>query len=378
MTALTQASAKTPAATRPEIELMLCCARTRIDSATGDRIKTLLQQDIDWVYLIQTAGSHGLMPLLYWSLNGIGSEAVPKSIWSQLRNYFHTNAQHNLFLTAELFKILNLFEQHEIPVIPFKGPVLAVYAYGNLALRQFSDLDILVNKQHFLRAQELLISEGYGLWLQLSWQSSFVSQDNRVNVDLHYEFAPKRLLDGFECAKLWERLVSVSLTGKAIPNLSAEDLLLFLCVQLTRDFWEGRERLAILCDIAELVRLHHDIDWKFVLKQANLLGIERILFLGLFLAKDILGIVLPDEVWQRIQAEISVKSLAAQVRKRLLEHPQKSSKLLLENHLFCLTIRERFYDRLSYFFYNLLFYFIRPIPMLGQYGVKLFRRLSLF
>jgi hypothetical protein len=135
----------------------------------------------------------------------------------------------------------------------------------------------------------------------LSWQSSFVSKDNRVNVDVHYEFAQKRLLDGFVCAKLWERLVLVSLIGKTIPNLSAEDLLLFLCVQLARDFWERRERLARLCNIAELVRLHQDIDWKFVLKQANLLGIERIFFLGLFVANDILGIVLPDEVWQRMQ-----------------------------------------------------------------------------
>jgi hypothetical protein len=102
------------------------------------------------------------MPLLYWSLNDIGSEAVPKAIWTQLPNYFHTNAQHNLFLTAELFKLVNLFEQHEIPVIPFKGPVFAVYAYGNLGLRQFSDLDILVDKRHFLIAQNLLLSEGYG------------------------------------------------------------------------------------------------------------------------------------------------------------------------------------------------------------------------
>jgi Uncharacterised nucleotidyltransferase len=358
MAILTQAPAKIPAATRPEIELMLCCARTRIDSATAIRIKTLLQQDIDWVYLIQTAGSQGVMPLLYWSLNNIGAEAVPKTIWTQLRNYFHTNAQHNLFLTAELHKLLNLFEQHSIPVVPFKGPVLAVCAYGNLALRQFSDLDILVSKQHFPIAQELLISEGYGLWMKLSWQCSFASKDNRVNIDIHCGFAPRRLVVAIERANLWERLVSVSLTGKAIPNLSAEDLLLFLCVQLARDFWAGRERLAMLCDIAELVRLH-EIDWEFTIKQANLLGTERILFLGLFLTNDLLGTVLPDRVRQKIQAEPTVKSLAARVSKRLLE-PPKNSSTLLENYLFYFMVRERLHDKLLYLLYNIFFGLVQP------------------
>jgi hypothetical protein len=146
MTTLTQASAKTPTLCDHSVsvkELLLYCAQTPIDSEIAERIRTLLQQDIDWAYLIQTAAQHGVMPLLYQSLNTTCPEAVPKANLAQLRNYFHTNAQRNLFLTKELLKLLTLFETHSIPAIPFKGPVLAVSAYGNLSLRQISDLDIL-------------------------------------------------------------------------------------------------------------------------------------------------------------------------------------------------------------------------------------------
>lgn len=145
MTTLLSPSTKAPtAATRPEIELLLCCTRTQINTATAERIKILIQSKIDWAYLIQTATRHGVMSLLYQSLSTTCPEAVPKTNLAQLRDYFHSSAFHNLFLTKELLKLLNLFESHSIPAIPYKGPVLAVSAYGNLSLRQISDLDILV------------------------------------------------------------------------------------------------------------------------------------------------------------------------------------------------------------------------------------------
>jgi len=36
-----------------------------------------------------------------------------------------------------LLKLLDLFENHGIPAVPFKGPVLASSIYGDLSLRQF-------------------------------------------------------------------------------------------------------------------------------------------------------------------------------------------------------------------------------------------------
>jgi len=162
MTTLTQLFTKAPTVSdRPEIELLLCCTRTQIDTATAERIKILIQSKIDWAYLIQTATRHGVMSLLYQSLSTTCQEAVPKTNLAQLRDYSHSNALHNLFLTKELFKLLNLFESHSIPAIPFKGPVLAVSAYGNLSLRQIGDLDILVRERDFHKAKELLLDQGH-------------------------------------------------------------------------------------------------------------------------------------------------------------------------------------------------------------------------
>ena len=49
-----------------------------------------------------------------------------------------------MLLTSELIKIMKLLEENDIKAIAFKGPTLAQLAYGDVTLRQYVDLDLLV------------------------------------------------------------------------------------------------------------------------------------------------------------------------------------------------------------------------------------------
>ena len=113
---------------------------------------------------------------------------------------------------------------------------------------------------------------------------------------------------------MWGRLERVSLDGKKVLNLSPADLFLVLCVHAGRHHWC---QLQWICDIAELIRVHYHMDWQQLMDLARTLGSERVLFLGLYLASDLLGAVLPQEVSQRVQSDPVVKSLATQVCERL-------------------------------------------------------------
>ena len=96
------------------------------------------------------ASKHKLTPLLYRNLNSICPKMVPEDILDELKNYFNANVRKNLLMTGELIKILKLLKFNDINAIPYKGPVLANLAYGNLAFREFDDIDILVNKLDIL------------------------------------------------------------------------------------------------------------------------------------------------------------------------------------------------------------------------------------
>ena len=94
---------------RPEIELLLTCARARLDAAQTERIQDLVSRQFDWDYLLQLADRHGLQPLLHWHLNAECPEAVPELPRQHLRSAFQRVSALNILLTHELKKLLALF-----------------------------------------------------------------------------------------------------------------------------------------------------------------------------------------------------------------------------------------------------------------------------
>lgn len=390
--------------TRPENELLLCCARTHMNSERAERVRALLREDIDWAYMIRIALWHRVTPLLYRNLQTTCPDAVPKDTMDQLRSYFYGNARRNLLLTEELVKLLKLFEAHGIPAIPLKGPVLAASVYGNLGLREFSDLDILVRRQNACRARDLLISLGYrhcgpkfqltdaqeAAYLQSQHHYKFVRDDRSVVVELHWRITRKYFSLPLDYERLWEGLEPVSLAGRTVLNLSQEDLLLILCVHGSMHRWS---RLGWICDISEMIHVSQGIDWERVMKQARALGSERILFLGLFLAKDLLHVPLPKEIVHQVEADPVMRKLAEQVRQRLFQGPDGAPGLL-ELSLFNLKARERLQDRIRYLVRFVLtttpedwqllplpdllfplYYLLRPNRLMGKYGLALVRRI---
>jgi hypothetical protein len=131
-----------------EIDILLSYARPQITPERAATIREALQNGIDLGYLFRVAGRHGLMSLLHHRLNAICPESIPGALLNKLKTRFHANLAHNLFLTAELLKLLSIFENDAILAVPFKGPILASSLYGNLSFREFSDLDILIHKKN--------------------------------------------------------------------------------------------------------------------------------------------------------------------------------------------------------------------------------------
>ncbi len=389
-------------ATHPEIQILLCCATTQIESETASRLKALVQENIDWVKLTQLAQQHRVMPLLYSNLNAICPQAVPKDILNQLLVNFRTNTRRSLLLSAELVRLLNLFEAQAIPALPFKGPVLAASAYGNLSLRQFSDLDILVRPQDIEKAKALFLSEGYRMKIErievtqeqeaafVRSQSihqfvreaayPFIHHEKGVTAELHWGIMPQYFCFPID-SLAWEQSEFVSIAGNKVPNLSPEITLLMLVGHGTKDCWT---QLARICDIAELIRSHPQLNWTKLIEQARIKGGQRMLFLGLMLARNLLGASLPEEVWQKIQAEKEVELLARQVSERLFS-PSNASFQDGSVTRFHLGTRERLMDKVRYFikvlitpttsdwlllplaqFPAFLYYLLRPIRLVRE------------
>jgi len=342
------------------------------------------------------ADRHSVIPLLYYRLNSICPEAVPHQTLSKLRDHNQENTRQSLFLTGELLKLVDLLEAHGIRAVPFKGPTLALCAYGDVALRQFGDLDVLVHKQDVLKVKELLVREGFkptpeltsaqeAALLRFDCAYNF-GNDKNVLFDVHWNFAAPYFSFEVDIHGLWERLETITIARKQLLTLSAEDLLLILCLHGFTHLWE---RLGWICDVAGLIDRQRDIDWQSLLNNATREGSRRILSLGLILAGELLEAPIPPEVLRTVQTDAVVRTLAEQVKQRLFAEELPVSGIL-DGVLRQLRMRERKRDRLGVclrlaatprvydwmllplpgglFF---LYYLLRPLRLAGKYGAKL-------
>ncbi len=259
-------------------------------------------------------------------------------------------------MTAELCRILQSFEAAGIEVVPYKGPALAVYAYGNPALRRFVDLDILVRKADTLRAIELLTAEGFvcgapwtnaqaALLLRTQHNLSLSRDEGRLIVELHWELASSLFASSLQAEDVWGRLQTMRLNNAAVKCLSSEDLLLSLCVHGSKHHWE---RLAWICDIAELVKRHTDMNWNLVLERASAEGNERMLFLGLYLAGSLLDASLPEQVKTKLETEKIVAHLADDVSQRLFAVDGQTPLTIRQSFRFNWHLRSGWRSRLRY------------------------------
>ena len=338
--------------TLPERELLLCCARRRLDDGLSARVGELLEQRLDWDVLLSLANAHGLSPLLYWHLWRNFSQLLPSAVAAALQDLFQHNARRNLLLTLELVNILKLLASKNISVVPFKGPTLAEALYGNIALRQCSDLDLFIRPNDLPAGIETLVSEGYSPVLQLTppqqtalirsrYECGLLSPSAAL-IEFQWAIVPRYFSLPLGTEQLWRDLRTIRIAGVEALALSPENLLLILCVHGGKHLWN---RLVWVSDISEFIQLHADLDWEYVLRQARVARAERIFLLGLSLAHTVFRTALPENIHLRLAGDKTVVSLNQQVCQTLVRASETGQ---LAAHVFLIRTRERWIDKIRY------------------------------
>ena len=283
---------------------------------------------LDWDYIVKLARRHKVLPLLYASLRKRGLvEQLPAAVQDDLRAKYLRIAADNMRFEQRLIEIVVLLAEQGVPAVPFKGPVLARCLYGDPALRQYSDMDILVPADKVARAFEIIQPVGYRpkrlhltkdqLKRFVNFTKSFDFLDDRgqVELDLHWRLSMHTgRVYNFEFCR--ERLTTVSFERGTLPCLSPEDMVVFLCVHGTSHNWANADTVL---SVAEYIGQYPNLDWALIVKLADKLDCRRMVWLGLFLARDLFGVNLPVDITGQMEKEGVVDNLARQVYASLFE-----------------------------------------------------------
>lgn len=387
-----------------ENQLIIDASRTKNSFQQSEQISNVLRQPLDWIYIIQTAGRNCTLPLLSWNLLQNFSHLLSDVVIGELEFNYQFFMKQNMFLAKKLINVSQLFESNNIPLISFKGPLLATRAYGNIALRQFNDLDVLVPPSYLDKAIELLISAGYIPKTDLRWFERkdwyltrkkdviFVDENSEYIVELHWKLSGAHFAYPVEIDRLWKNLETSKLAGVDVNVLHFNDLFIYLCLHGARHSWE---RLSWICDLNELITSRSEIDWKEINQDAKRLGCENILGLGLFLVHKFFGTKVAVPNWEKIESDQTFRELADQIENRLFDENAVNIDLK-ERYAYHLKLKERRWDKLKLhlhyqFWYlqlllfpnsldketfnlpswsNPVYYFIRPMRLLYTYIIK--------
>lgn len=308
-----------------EHQVLLCCARTNLTPKDEAWLRTLLGPPLDWDEVLRETGRQSIVPLVYRHLHALSADLVPPEVLAQLRAEYLRAASKSMALAAELREITQLLEERGVEPLPYKGPVLALQAYGDIALRTFTDLDLLVRDCDVTKAREVLATRGYSpldeltpsqekAILRFDHNLPLVSSTGDVVVELHWRVAPAAFTFPIPMEGLWERATPVTFGGKAVRGMSVDDLMLLLPVHGTRHAWSAIEWIT---GIAELIRQSDNVDWERIVRTAEQLRVGRIVRLAVALANRLLDAPIPTSVVRWIEDDARIPNLIAWVAARL-------------------------------------------------------------
>jgi hypothetical protein len=297
-----------------EWPLLVECASPERDAR---RIAELVRS-ADGARLLALAEDHGVVGHLAAGLRELDQTLLPPGTMQALHERQRAQIFLSLKMTAELFRLLDRFAAEGIAALVVKGPVLAIAAYGDPAMRSYGDLDLLVRQPDIRRATEVMIADGYDGQVpvaaieegKIPGQYLFAKPDLKLLVELHNDstlrYFPRRL----PIDKMFERQIRVRLDSREAPALAIEDELVLVSIHAAKHLWE---RLIWIADIAALVSRQPGIDWERVRDSAAEVEAERMLNTGLWLATDLLGARLPEKVLAMVRANRVAGRLAGQV-----------------------------------------------------------------
>jgi hypothetical protein len=311
----------------------LCCARVHLDEASREDLISLLRGGVDFGKLASEARRHGLSALLSRHLSDVAADACPAEQLAALRAEAQQGAVASLALAAELVAVLAGLRGAGVPALAIKGPVSALLGYGDLGLRRFSDLDLLVAPDDVTAAASYLERRGYVPRFTLSppWLARLVRSNYELLfhhphphpnggrlVDLHWSLARRGYTFTPGGDGIFARRQTVRIGPDEVPTLAVEPTLLFLLLHGIKHDWKS---LGWLCDVAELLRRHAGLDWDGVVSWSSQPGRRRLIDVGLALAHDLLGAPVPAPVLARGRADRAVARIAHSLARRLFAAP---------------------------------------------------------
>ncbi len=358
--------------------IILVC-RVFIGTSAEKELDTFIHANkIDWALFYKLSSIHQLRPVVFKVLYKFD---VPADIIQQLQADCRRIAIHNLEHAKELVRVYELLDKAGIIAIPYKGSVFCLEYYKDIGLREFSDIDFLINLniKDLKTIKSIFESLGYidksdvpDDFKETHFRHTreyyfdlYENEERKFHTEFHWSTA-SQLFDFptlMPNAVLFTDLNESNIFGKKIKTLNATHH--FIAMATHHGLNQRWSLIKYIMDLAMLLKNGAAVDWEEITATSKTYGFNKSVNIGLYIADNLLGIK-PGVVFQ------SPKS-GRRYLDELLSSSSKKRKGTGEALLLNLKIKDNFASQLK-MVYKYIQYAATP-SILDYKFLKLPRRL---
>lgn len=268
---------------------------------------------LDWERFERLVARHRVTALAADGLAACASAPAP--VRQRLAQAAARATADALSMAAETLRLQRLFDAAGVPAYVVKGIPLARLAYGNMALKEQRDIDLVTSRAHLRAAAALLEGAGYereageapltepemALLDAFAKHRGFRHPVSGHLVELHFrlQLNPSAFADLGEPPPLQD----VPLGGGAVRTLAPDLLHAYLCVHGGGHAWE---RLKWLADLAALLAATQ-ADLSALHEAARAFGAGRASAVALALCHDLLGVAVPEGILAEARGSLTAR-----------------------------------------------------------------------
>jgi hypothetical protein len=297
-----------------EFRLVAACCRWPPSPSRDAAVREAAAAAIDWEEVLAVVRRHRVDGLVHDGLMRAGVEP-PADVAGRLQASAQGIAVANLRYAAETARLSKALAAAGLDHIFLKGLTLNVLAYGTLAVKRSSDIDIAFDPSvypHALRVMEELGYVGFHEGVISPKHTIWVRQG--VSVEIHNSLVDSAMMLPGIGVRSARQTVEVG-PGVAVETLAREELFAYLCVHGAGHAWA---RLKWLADVAALIK--HDAPDEIDRLHARSieLGGGRSTGQALLLCADLFGQTLSPRLEAALRSDRAMRYLAGAALKSML------------------------------------------------------------
>ena len=298
-----------------EEQLLCACLRWPLGAGQLASIQELAVRSIDWRLLERLAARHRVGGLVGNALAQAGLQLPDDSRASFVREVKNAG-QGELRSAVEAQSICRDLEHGGMKPRLFKGPAVALMAFGRLGLRINRDIDIIVERRDVEKAAQRLARLGYQRiepapdaspaalrhWMSTHKDLVFANEQGML-VELHWRLFDNRAL---MAEPLRDPAQSIRYGPFSFDSFSTAFTIVYLCVHGAQHAWS---RLKWLADVAALLQQIDAASLEECLALARRRRVYPAVGQALLLSHRYVGVAISDQLLDELQASWRIRRL---------------------------------------------------------------------